>query len=59
MNKERVKAVRAFSYITSIMWSAYLILTSYQQAGDLATAFITILVLLGSMILNDLIKLEK
>lgn len=48
--------IRGSLYVVSILWSAYLILVSYQQTGDLFTALFTILVLLGSMIFNDLMQ---
>ncbi len=50
------KNVPPILYIISILWSAYLILVSYQQSADLVTALVTVSVILLSMIFNDLMK---
>jgi hypothetical protein len=51
-----MRLLKSSLYVTSILWSSYLILTSYQQGADLVTALVTVLVLLASMIFNDLLK---
>ncbi len=58
MPSKPFKIIRGSLYVISVLWSAYLILISYQETGDLFTALLTVLVLLGSMIFNDLMREE-
>ena len=57
--KYTVNVLQSFFYVINIVWSAFLILDSYKQETNLLTAFITVFILLGSMILNDLLKKES
>lgn len=50
------RTARAVLYIINILWSAYLIWNSYQQTTDVSTALLTVIILLGAMILNDMMK---
>ena len=52
----KLKAMRAFLYVINVIWSAFLIWESYQQTANLLTALLTVIILLGSMVLNDMIK---
>ena len=48
--------VKGILYITNVSWSAYLIWSSYQQTTEISTALITVVILLSTMIFNDIIK---
>ncbi len=50
------RLARALLYVINVLWSAFLIWESYQQTSQVFTALLTVIILLGSMMLNDLIK---
>ncbi len=50
------RLARSLLYVINVLWSAFLIWNSYQQTADIFTALLTVIVLLGSMILNDVMR---
>ena len=51
-----LSVIKASLYITNITWSVQLIWSSYQQTAEIFTALFTVIILLSTMIFNDLIK---
>jgi len=58
MDKETVRAIKALLYIINILWAAFLIYESYQLNTNISTIFTTIIIMLSSMAMNDLLKFE-
>lgn len=51
------KHLKAILYLVSVIWTIWLIVKSYgTECFSMFDSYITIMVLLGSMILNDLIN---
>lgn len=48
--------IKASLYLTNISWSVFLIWSSYQQTAEISTALFTAVILLSTMIFNDLMK---
>ena len=56
--KEVIKSVKALLYITNVLWSIFLIYESYKLKVNFRTIFITVIIMLSSMVMNDLLKFE-